>query len=213
MKLSWQRWLALATVVIMFVTGLAIYSRLPEQVASHWDISGQADSFSSRFWGAFGIPLLSCGLYLLMLVLPVIDPKRSNIEKFRSSYDLFAAGVMLFLAYLYGLTLYYNLVRPVHFGAWLIPALSALFFIIGMTMQRAKFNYTIGIRTPWTLADQKVWTQTHGLAGDLFKLAAVFMLAGIIFANQAFWFVIGLILFVTIYCAVYSYYLYRKLNP
>lgn len=213
MKLSWQRWLAAATVAAMFATGWAVYDELPSQVASHWGIDGQVDGFSSAFWAAFGLPLLSLGTLVLLVLLPAIDPKGANIKRFIRPYDNFVLVFSLFFAYLYGLTLYYSLGQPFHMGQWIIPGLSVLFFVIGGLVQKAEYNYSVGIRTPWTLADKKVWTQTHVLGGAIFKLAAIFMLAGWFFPNQAFWFVIGLIMITTLYCVGYSYYLFRKIHP
>ena len=196
----------------MFTAGVASYDQLPQQVASHWGIDGQADGYSSRFWGAFGLPLLNFAAFIILSVVPLIDPKRANIQKFMDAYDNFLLAFVGFFAYLYGLGLYYNLSQPIHLGAWMIPGLSALFFVGGWLMKRARYNYTIGIRTPWTLADKKVWDQTHRLSGDIYKLAAVFMLAGVFFADQAFWFVMALVIFTTVYSVAYSYYLFRKLH-
>lgn len=39
-------------------------------------------------------------------------------------------------------------------------------------------NLFVGIRTPWTLASEEVWYRTHRLAGWLFVLAGVVILAG-----------------------------------
>lgn len=212
MKLSWQRWVAAAAVVAMFAAGWAVYDQLPQQVASHWGINGQADDYSSRWWGAFLLPIMSAAVLLLLIVLPLIDPKRANIKKFIVSYDNFLLVFTLFFTYLYVLTLHYNLSEPFHMGQWMIPGLSVLFFVTGRLIQKAEYNYSIGIRTPWTLADKKIWNQTHALSGDIFKLAAIFMLAGMLFPAQSFWFVIGLIMVATLYSVGYSFYLYRKLH-
>jgi uncharacterized membrane protein len=50
------------------------------------------------------------------------------------------------------------------------PAMGILFYIAGVMMSRAKRNYFIGIRTPWTLNNEEVWNKTHRLGGLLFKI-------------------------------------------
>ena len=70
-------------VVAMYGVGGALYSRMPEQMASHWNAAGNADGYISRFWGVFLFPLISLGLLGLLLVIPKIDPLRANIRKFK----------------------------------------------------------------------------------------------------------------------------------
>ncbi|MCF8011915.1 MAG: DUF1648 domain-containing protein [Clostridiales bacterium] len=37
---------------------------LPERVLSCWNFQGDVDNYSSRFWGAFAVPLMNIGIYL-----------------------------------------------------------------------------------------------------------------------------------------------------
>ncbi|MGQ9811085.1 MAG: SdpI family protein [bacterium] len=46
-----------------------------------------------------------------------------------------------------------------------------LCFYIGILLKNAKRNWFIGIRTPWTVSSEKVWDETHKIAGKLFKIA------------------------------------------
>ena len=45
--------------------------------------------------------------------------------------------------------------------------MSILFIIIGNVMGRIRPTFFVGIRTPWTLADDEVWRKTHRLAAPL----------------------------------------------
>jgi uncharacterized membrane protein len=81
-------------------------------------------------------------------------------------------------------------------------ALGFLFFYIGILCEHAKRNWFIGIRTPWTLSNEKVWDKTHRLGGKLFKIAGLISLLGALLGKFAFVFVLAPMLMVTIYAIV-----------
>ncbi|MCK7526814.1 MAG: SdpI family protein [Ignavibacteriales bacterium] len=45
----------------------------------------------------------------------------------------------------------------------MLPAMGLLFIVIGSMLRKAKRNFFIGIRTPWTLSSDYVWDKTHQL--------------------------------------------------
>ena len=58
------------------------WSSLPEQLPIHFELSGEPNGYGSKITYIF-LPL---GIYLLMLVLPFIDPRKSNYEIFSDTY-------------------------------------------------------------------------------------------------------------------------------
>ena len=76
-----KRRLLLTTAVCLLpiVAGLALYSRLPEQIATHFDFSGTPNGYSSRAFAVLGLPGIMAGLNALVQVLLCADPKRRNI--------------------------------------------------------------------------------------------------------------------------------------
>ena len=78
-------------------------------MASHWDINDQVNGTMPKLWGVFLMPLISLGLFLLFLLIPAIDPLKANIAKFRGAFNLFIAFMTLFLMYVQGLILAWNL--------------------------------------------------------------------------------------------------------
>ena len=85
-----------------------------------------------------------------------------------------------------------------------------LFFIVGEMVKDAKQNYTIGIKTPWTLSSERVWDKTHRLGGRLFKICGILSILSVFFSSYAFITVIGTVILTTIYLFIYSYLEYRK---
>jgi len=204
--------IALLIVLVSFILGVIIYPRMPERMASHWNIRDEVDGYISRFWGVFLMPLISLFLFLLFLIIPIIDPLRENIKKFQRYFDLFIIFFLIFLLYLYLLTVFWNLGFSFRMSRMLLPAFSLLFFYCGILVEKAKRNWFIGIRTPWTLSSEVVWEDTHKIGGKLFKITGIIALFGFLFPNYAFYFVIVPILGVTLFTLFYSYFLYQKVN-
>jgi len=149
---------------------LAVYNRLPDPVASHWDVNDQVNGTMSRFWGAFLMPLTALGMLGLFLLIPHIDPLKANIAKFRGTFNAFIALITAFLLYVHVLTILWNLgVQGFRMSSALLPGIGLIFIFAGVMMRQAKRNFFIGIRTPWTLSSDRVWDQTHRVGAVLFE--------------------------------------------
>jgi uncharacterized membrane protein len=199
-------------VLVFFVLGAALYPRMPELMASHWNSQGEADGTISRIWGVFLFPLIALGITLLLLAIPRIDPLRSNIQKFRSYYYGFIIAFLAYFLYVYALTLIWNLGYKFDFTQMIIPAIGVLMFGIGVLLGKAKRNFFIGIRTPWTLSSDAVWDRTHKLGAQLFKIAGVIIVLMVLVPAAAVYAMLGLILVIALGLVVYSYVLYRQLG-
>jgi len=203
----------LLLLLLLFVAAAVVYPRLPAQVASHWNAAGDVDGTMPRFWGVFLLPVIAAAALGLLLLVPRLDPLRENIAKFRPYYDGFLIVFLLFLLYLEGLILAWNLGITFSFIVWLVPAFAILFYAVGVLAGHAQRNWTIGIRTPWTISDEKVWARTHRLGGKLFKAAAILTLPGMLLPNYAILFVLVPVVVVALVCVVYSYVIYRREHP
>src|SRR6185312_9581520 len=91
-----SRWFGLVVAVLAAAVSVWAYARLPEAVATHWNLQGMPDGYSSRFWAAAVMPLAILGLTGLFNVLPKVDPRRENYAKFLDSYWLIANAVLAF---------------------------------------------------------------------------------------------------------------------
>jgi uncharacterized membrane protein len=194
------------------LAGLLLWNRLPDPMASHWNINDQVDGYISKFWGVFLLPLITLGMLVLFLIIPAIDPLKTNIAQFRESFNLFIIFMMAFLVYLYGLTLAWNLgYTYFRMSGALLPAIGLLFLFIGFLMRQAKRNFFIGIRTPWTLASDSVWDETHRLGALLFMISGALAFLGGFFGGMiAFWLMFIPMIGSTIFLLLYSYVLYRQ---
>jgi len=203
--------IVLVLLLTSVIAGVLLWNHLPDPMASHWGVNDQMNGTMPKFWGVFLAPLISLALFLLFLLIPAIDPLKANIAKFRDTFNLFIVFMVLFLVYIYGLTLAWNLgFTQFNMSTLLAPALGLLFILIGFMIRKAKRNFFIGIRTPWTLSSDKVWDETHRIGSGLFILSGVFALIGVFFGGVITFLLILIPLMVsTIFLIVYSYVLYQ----
>jgi uncharacterized membrane protein len=194
------------------LAGLLLWNRLPDPMASHWNVNDQVDGYMSRFWGVFLLPLITLGMFVLFLVVPSIDPLKANIAQFRDAFNLFIVLIVAFMAYVYGLTLAWNLgYTGFKMSGAMLPALGLLFIFVGFMLRQAKRNFFIGIRTPWTLSSDRVWEETHRLGAVLFMISgALAFIGGLFGGTTAFWLMFIPIMGSTLFLLIYSYVLYRR---
>lgn len=198
-------------ILAMLLAGVVLLNQMPEQIASHWNAQDQVDGYVSRFWGLFMVPLMSLGLALIFLAIPSIDPLKKNISQFRGYFNAFVVLFLVFMAYVHGLTLWWNLGHTnFKFSGALLPAMGLLFIFVGIMIRNAKRNYFIGIRTPWTLSSDTVWERTHRLGSTLFIAAGVITLLCAFVPGQAFVVMMTSILAAALIPIIYSYLLWRR---
>ncbi len=204
--------IALILIAIALISGLALWNQLPDQMASHWNANDQVDGYISKFWGVFLMPLVTLGMFVLFLVVPNIDPLKANIAQFRETFNVFIALIVAFMLYIHGLTLAWSLGNQnFKMSAAMLPFMGVLFIAIGYLLRRAKRNFFIGIRTPWTLSSDSVWNKTHQLGSILFMLSGAFAIIGGFFGGMtALWLMFIPLIGSTIFLVFYSYVLYRN---
>jgi len=205
-------WLILGIVFISIVTGVYFYDKMPLEMASHWNSKGEIDGYMSKTYGLFLMPVISIILVLLFILILKIDPLKKNIKKFIKYYGGLVLLIILFFFYLHLLVIFANLGYEFNMTLMMVPGLGVLFYFLGMILSKAKRNWFVGIRTPWTLSSDKVWDKTHLLGGKLFKIAGVIAFVGLILPDYAIWFAVVPILIFVFYLVVYSYVEFGKLR-
>ncbi len=206
-----RKWLPVFFVAAAVAFSLAVYSQLPERMPVHWDLSGDADRYGSRLEGAFFMPCVMVALLVFLVWLPSRDPRATNIAKFRDSYDLMVAATMGFMSLLHVALLGSALGWPINVATVALVGVGVLFMILGNLLPRARSNFIFGIRTPWTLSSETVWTRSNRVAGYSMVVAG-FLTAASAFIASPWRF---LIIFVSLALSailpiVYSYILWSR---
>lgn len=200
-------------IAIAAIVGLVLWNQLPDPMPSHWNAAGQVDGYMSRFWGVWLMPLMTLGITLLLAAIPAIDPLRANIAQFRSLYNAFIVGFVVYMLYVYGLTLAASLGWQFNMSTMMLPAMGLLFIGISFLMKNAKRNFFIGIRTPWTLSSDSVWEKTHRLGAKMFLGSGVVVLVSAFLGENGIWLMMAALLVAAFVPIVYSYILWRQENP
>ena len=204
--------IALGMIVIAIMAGVFLWNQLPEQMASHWNANDEVDGTMPRFWGVFLMPIVTLGMFALFIFIPNMDPLKANIVEFRETFNLFIVFFVMFMLYVHTLTLIWSLgYNNFKMSTALLPIIGLMFIFIGYMLRKARRNFFIGIRTPWTLSSDTVWSKTHQLGSILFMLSGVFAMIGGLFGGMlAFWLMFVPLIGSTLFLVVYSYVLYRN---
>lgn len=206
-----RRWLPLLVIVATIAFSAAVYSRLPDPMVIHWNASGEPDGYGSRAFGAFLLPVVILFIWALLLVLPKIDPRRANIEQFRDSYDLLVIAVVTVTGLLHVGILGSALGWPIQVGRLAPVAVGGLFLVLGTLLPRFKSNFFFGIRTPWTLSSESVWTRTHRVGGSMMMIVgALLIVAGVIGTARWLYVAIGGAAALVLVVLLYSYVIWRS---
>lgn len=197
-------------VLLPFLLSIYFYPQVPEHMATHWNSRGEVDGYMPKLWGLFFMPLVITGLVVLFFIIPKIDPKKENIEKFRRYYDGFIVIMILFMVAVHLQMLLWNTGTHISPNSVLPLGIGILFYYIGILTENAERNWSIGIRTPWTLSSDKVWKRTNRLGGKLFKIAGIAAIFGAFFPEFVIYFILVPAVVVAGFTVVYSYIEYQK---
>jgi len=169
-------WLPLLLILLSIGLATYFYAYFPVQVPMHWNFQGAIDGYGGRIFGAWFMPILMMALYSILLLLPTIDPKNKHYHEFAEAYHAIKNLIVGFIFILYVFTGLVGLGYSISFNIIMPIMMSALFIILGYYSKKLKQNWTMGVRTPWTLENVKVWDKTNRLMGDLMMISGVIFL-------------------------------------
>ena len=205
---------ALALTVAAWAAALMTYPYLSQRVPIHWNIRGEVDGYGDKTWAAFLTPAIMVGLLLLFRLLPWLSPKPFSLDTFRGTYEFVVALVMGLMAYIHGLMLWAAFGEPIDIGRALTGGICLFFALLGNVLGKVRRNFFMGVRTPWTLASERVWIDTHRLAARLFVAAGLigFVLCLVLGGPAAFIAAFALIMTAAFAPVIYSLVHYKRLE-
>lgn len=186
--------------------------RAPESVVVHWNAAGQPDSTLPKLPGLLFLPFVTTVVVAGLAVLPRVDPRGENFEDFRPYYDGFVVAIAGYLSLVHLALVASNLGYGVDVTATVLGSLGLLLYYVGVVLAYAEPNWFVGIRTPWTLESDAVWSATHRLGSRLFKLSGVLAMLGVFFEEYALYLLVGPVVATAVVTFVYSFLKYRQLG-
>lgn len=206
------QWISLMLCLLALGFGALVYGDLPEQVATHFNLAGEADDWSDRLTAVLMMPGGMLLTWLLLWGLPKISPTGWRVEPFMPVWSRIQVAILGFLLFIHVAVLGHalgwwgaDMGRPVLVGVGL------LFAFLGNYLGKTTRNFFLGIRTPWTLASDEVWRRTHRLGGWTMVAAGVALVAMGLFGVSE----IALLVVVAaaaLIPVVYSFFAYRALE-
>lgn len=206
-----SRWFGLVIAAVAVAVSIWAYPQLPPTVATHWNLRGTADGFSSRAMAVSIIPAVILLMTGLFNVLPKLDPRGDNYSKFIGTYWLIANAVIVFMLVAHGMIIATGLGYSVKIDRLMPIGVGVLFIVLGNYLTRVEPNWFVGIRTPWTLSSDTVWRKTHRTGGWLMVLGGLVIAACAFLPHGAFLpLLIAAILIMSVIPIVQSYVLWKR---
>ena len=186
-----------ALILLPALAGLALWTRLPSENAL------------AKLAFCLGMPAAMLATYWLCLLL-TFHTNRKNGQSKKALELIYWLLPCISLFYCAGT---WAVALDVKLG-WerLLPAsLGLMFLVIGNYMPKMKQNPTLGIRLPWTLANEENWNRTHRIGGKVWVAGGLVLLLCCLLpgAAMAVGMLVSIVVLAVVPC-VYSYRLYRK---
>lgn len=204
----------LTLAVLELALGLSLWGRMPERVPVHYSLDGAADAFGPAWVVAVLFPALSFLLAAVFWGLPLLGPFRANVERFSLAYGRIVCVIMTALTAT-GVILILNASGwQINVGRAFSIVFGAMMLVLGNWMGKIRRNFWMGLRTPWTLANETVWYRTHRAGGRLLMgIGAACLIAGLTLPASGCFvvFIVGVGVLL-VWSLVYSCREYRRLG-
>lgn len=161
--------------LLPMLAGIFFWKRLPEEMVTHFDSYGTANGRSSKWLAVFGLPLFLFAVNFICTPACENDPKRAGYPKQMMKILYWICPVVSWICAvsIYGYALGVNTDGFVGYAPLF---LGFLFIIIGNYLPKVKQNYHLGIKLPWTYADEDNWNKTHRPGGKVWVAAGLLMM-------------------------------------
>ncbi len=205
---KYKKTLMLTSILILLpmLVGFMLWDKLPAEIATHFNARGEADGWSSKLFAVVGLPFFLLAVHWICFFGTSNDPKREKINDKVFKLVLWICPIVSIL--MGGATYLYSLGIPVDITTIVKVFCGVVFIVVGNYLPKSRQNYTVGIKIPWTLADENNWNRTHRLGGKVFMAAGVLFLLDI-FLNMGWITVVGMFAAIIV-PMIYSFAIFKK---
>ncbi|CAN5177061.1 SdpI family protein [soil metagenome] len=147
----------------------------------HFGLNGP-DNYQPAAVALWSFPVIALGVTLFFAVMPAVMPRTGRLERSQSAYQAVWLGVLMVLAITQAAIVAAAVGATSDSERIVFAGVGALLIVLGNLMGKIRYNYVFGVRTPWTLADERVWDKTHRFMGPWFMAWGPCVLAVAVFA-------------------------------
>ncbi len=222
-KITW-----IIAALSLIITAVAI-NFMPEKIPVHYNFAGEVDRYGSRFEMLVfpGITLLFAIFW--MVLIRVFDNKLKNGADEKEIAEIKANSKVIYISAVATMVFFlitqlvfiYNVFKngssshengPFDFMTIEMAFLGILMIIMGNVMPKSKRNGLFGLRTPWSMANDRTWLACNRFGGVLACVAGfmILLVALLLDGMMIIWITLGIIVVMSIVVIVYSYVAYKK---
>lgn len=196
-------------ILLPILLGLLLWNKLPEHMTTHWGADGVADGGMARPLAVFLLPCILLAVHWLCLFV-------TSLDKASATQNPKMLGIVFWIlpvisCYAGCLTYAFALGYEFSIGAGLLAVCGIAFILIGNYLPKCRQSVTMGIKLPWTLANEENWNATHRFGGKMWVIGGLLLLpCGLVPVRFAVWILLGAVLVLTLVPTLYSYGYYRR---
>lgn len=186
----------------------------PDSIPMHYNVLGEIDRYGSKY------EMIMLPIFVLISgILPMLFAKHFKSKSDKSSEKLsLNVGIVLVLMFiaLYVLfsvmALNSNIEYGTDIGKVIIIAIGIFFTVLCNLMPKARLNSLFGIRTSWSIANEKTWQKSQRFGGYSGVICGIILvISGLVFSFEIG--IIVTIVLITLWAvlsSIMSYVFYKK---
>jgi uncharacterized membrane protein len=188
---------------------------LPDKIPAHYNINNEVDRWGSKFETLL-FPVITIIFGELLLKVGKLSSKKEQNGNNNNEKIVVLSGIGVLV--LWNIMQYYFLYTDfnkvtnlndvkVDLLSLVFICLGVLLIIIGNYMPKFKMNSLAGLRTTWSMKNEKAWAMSQKFGGISFCICGLIMVIGNVFLKdiQSFIFSISILMADTIISVIYSY--------
>lgn len=176
-----SRSIALTAAVIAFMMAASAWVRTaPPGEAAGLDMTILGKSITGKLpdFILFLLPATTALVGLIFAVLPTIARMQGALSRSTLAYMLVWHGVLATLLALHLILLASVMSTGIDIVRACVVVSGALLVVVGNYLPKIRFNPVFGVRTPWTVRDERVWDRSHRVVGAWLVMAGVIAFLG-----------------------------------
>ena len=210
------KWI-IALVVIGFVIVGLFFSMAPDQIPVHYDINGQIDRWGSKYEFIL-LPIINLLFGGFMAWLARREQKQG-----REMNEQVVAGMTVCVLVFFNLLWLFFMWKAIdvdNFDSGLgelstkafMILIFASFIPLGNSMPKAQRNSIYGLRTKWSMANDRCWQKSQRFGGYVLVISGIIgtLLCALLPSHWGGYIMLLVIAIATVTCIVGSYRIYRN---